>query len=88
MSTEQMRSDFEKMNPGGLAKWDNGSYVSEMVQSMWRAYQQAWVDSRAALVVVLPSTEGFSIYSKETAQIAIDGCVEFMLEAGITVRDE
>ncbi|TAI99825.1 hypothetical protein [Pectobacterium versatile] len=83
MSTEQMRSEFEKMNYGGLAKWDNGNYVSEMTQSMW----QAWQDSRAELVVPLPSAEGFSIYSKETAQVAIDCCAEAILSVGIAVRE-
>lgn len=57
-------------------------YANEEINIRFRA----WRASRKALVVILPSTEGFSMYEKETARVAIDCCAEAMEEEGITVE--
>ena len=81
MSTEQINAAFEK--------WWTAPEQHEVRISCAKGWGfKIWQASRAAIVVTLPSTEGFSIYSKETAQVAIDCCAETMLAAGITVRDE
>ncbi|MCW2477728.1 hypothetical protein [Candidatus Symbiopectobacterium sp. NZEC135] len=81
MSTEKSNAAFEK--------WWEAPEQRELRSSCAKGWGfKIWTASRTALVVTLPSTEGFSIYSEETAQIAIDGCAEVMLAAGITVRNE
>lgn len=82
MSTEQMRSEFEEW-----WKKNNADVKTPMGILVKGIAEKAWRESRTALVVTIPSAEGFSIYSKETAQVAIYGCVEAILAAGITVRE-
>ncbi|GKX40304.1 hypothetical protein SOASR014_40430 [Pectobacterium carotovorum subsp. carotovorum] len=79
MSTEQGRADFEKW----FLDQKRAKYPYANLDIAWGA----WQASRAELVVPLPSAEGFSIYSKETAQVAIDCCAEAILSVGIAVRE-
>lgn len=77
-----MRAEFEAWlrTVTTLARTRRGDgYLDNYVGLMW----ETWKASRAAIVVELPGTEGFGMYSEEVARVAIDCCADALQDAGI-----
>lgn len=58
----------------------DGFYVNPMTQRLFNAYEYAWEESRAALVVELPDWSEY-----DTPRQAIDACEQSLTELGIGV---
>ncbi|WP_312387643.1 hypothetical protein [Atlantibacter hermannii] len=88
---EESRKQFEHecrngLINGGLARHDNGSYVSELTHAVWRG----WQASRAAIEIELPSKQPCSQYEHYMPQFTMDAdMVENAIRAaGLTVKGD
>lgn len=83
MSTEQMRSEFE-------AWWEknNCDVKTPMGILVKGIAEKAWRESRAALVVKLPTPMDGDCGASYSFNEALDLCASSIRAAGITVRDE
>lgn len=72
---------------GGLAKHENGKYVSELTDAVWRG----WQASREAVEVQLPDRRDYeeTLSDHELGfNIALEQCAEAIRAAGIKVKGE
>lgn len=79
-SFEKAYAEAHDMPLDTFAKYRMGdTYRLPGIAKCWRFWNLA-LDS---VVVELPSTEVFGMYSEEVARVAIDGCADAINDAGI-----
>lgn len=85
---EELRKQFEHecrngLINGGLARHDNGSYVSELTHAVWRG----WQASRAVIEIELPEI-AWDITECGSQHYDVDDVKDSIRAAGLTVKGD
>ncbi len=74
----EMREAFERTNSRDHRRQPpkGNNYIDPMAQADWEVFQKGWQASREAVVVELPSFEGYKDHIVRELQAAFSGAIE------------